>query len=243
MFLRVTGDKGMILKDKSEWRTVALIATCYALWLILVIGLSHVSIILSALLLIPVITLHSSLQHECLHGHPFRMGWLNDAIVLPPVGLYIPYLRFKAAHLEHHMNAAICDPYDDPETWYLAQEFWGRLPRWVKILFEANNTLAGRLLLGPLIGLARLVICDFRDIVDGNRSVLGAWLLHAALIVPVLLVISLWSALPLPVYLAACYAGMSLLMVRTYLEHQAEESVRARSVIIEDRGPFSLLFG
>ena len=99
----------MILKDKSEWRTVALIAACYIFWLILLIGLSHVSIIVSALCLIPVITLHSSLQHECLHGHPFRVSWLNDTIALPPVGLLIPYLRFKASHLEHHMNAAICD--------------------------------------------------------------------------------------------------------------------------------------
>jgi fatty acid desaturase len=235
-------DKGMILKDKSEWRTVALIATCYLLWLGLVFGLSQVSILAAALCIIPVITLHSSLQHECLHGHPFRLSWLNDLIVFPPVGLLVPYLRFKASHLEHHLNASICDPYDDPETWYLSQDFWGRLPRWVRVLFEANNTLAGRLLFGPAIGLLRLVLSDLKEIAGGNRSVLAAWLLHFVLVVPVLAAISLWSAIALPVYLALCYAGMSLLMVRTYLEHQAEESLRARSVIIEDRGPFSLLF-
>ena len=50
------------------------------------------------------------------------------------------------------------------------------------------------------------------------------------------------SPLALWAYLIGCYGGFSLLMVRTYLEHQAEESVRRRSVIIEDRGPFSLLF-
>ena len=114
----------MILKDKSEWRTVTLIAACYIVWAALIFGLSHISLIATALLVVPVITLHSSLQHECLHGHPFRQTWLNDMIVLPPVGLFIPYLRFKAVHLEHHLNARICDPYDDPESWYLAQDFW-----------------------------------------------------------------------------------------------------------------------
>ena len=195
----------MILKDKSEWRTVTLIAACYILWLALVFGLSQISIIVSALLLIPVITLHSSLQHECLHGHPFRTSWLNDLIVLPPVGLFIPYLRFKAVHLEHHLNSRICDPYDDPESWYLAQDFWERLPRWLKVIFEANNSLAGRLLLGPTIALVRLAISDWREIVDGNRSVLRAWVLHICLLVPLLAGIIAWSAIPLPVYMACCY--------------------------------------
>ncbi|MEM6462905.1 MAG: fatty acid desaturase [Pseudomonadota bacterium] len=182
------------------------------------------------------------MQHECVHGHPFCNSRLNDAIVLPPLGLFIPYLRFKAVHLEHHMNARICDPYDDPESWYVAQDFWERLPRSVKLVFEANNTLIGRLLLGPAISLIRLAISDGQAIRAGDRSVLQAWLLHIVLLVPVLVVVFLWSGLLLPVYFASAYAGMSLLMVRTYLEHQAEESVRGRSVIIEDRGPFSFLF-
>ncbi|MEX3008923.1 fatty acid desaturase [Hoeflea sp. TYP-13] len=232
----------MILKDKTEWRTVTLIATCYIGWLALLLGLSQVSPVAAAILIIPFITLHSSLQHECLHGHPFRIPWLNDAVVLPPIGLFIPYFRFKAVHLEHHLNARICDPYDDPESWYLAQDFWQRLPRWLKLVFEVNNTLAGRLILGPVIGLIRLVISDCRDIAGGDRAVLWAWVLHLALLAPILAIVVQWSALPVWVYVLCSYAGMSLLMVRTYLEHQAEESLRGRSVIIEDSGPFSLLF-
>ena len=232
----------MILKDKTEWRTAALIAACYFSWAVFVFGLSAYLPILAALLTIPIITLHSSLQHECLHGHPFRHAWLNDAIVLPPIGLFIPYLRFKDVHLEHHQNAQICDPYDDPESWYLEQDFWKRLPPWLKLVFEANNTLFGRMLLGPTIALIRLVISDGRAIIGGDRRVMLAWALHAMLVPPVILAIVLWSALPLPVYLLCAYAGLSLLMVRTYLEHQAEETLRGRSVIIEDRGPFSLLF-
>ncbi|WP_419913400.1 fatty acid desaturase [Hoeflea sp.] len=232
----------MILKDNTEWRTAALIAFCYFSWAFLVFGLSAYIPIVAALLVIPVITLHSSLQHECLHGHPFRFAWMNDAIVLPPIGLFIPFLRFKDVHLEHHQNARICDPYDDPESWYVEQDFWVRLPRWLKLVFEANNTLFGRMLLGPAIALIRLVISDSRAIMQGDRRVMLAWALHAVLLPPVIFAIVRWSPLPFAVYFLSAYVGLSLLMVRTYLEHQAEETLRGRSVIIEDRGPFSLLF-
>jgi fatty acid desaturase len=48
--------------------------------------------------------------------------------------------------------------------------------------------------------------------------------------------------MPLWAYLAACYAGLSILKIRTFLEHQAHERARARTVIIEDRGLLAFLF-
>ena len=231
----------MILRDKSEWRTIALIAGCYLAWLFLLFILPNFSLLLSVLMLIPVLTLHSSLQHECIHGHPFNRRVLNDLIIGLPLGLFIPFLRFKDVHLEHHQNASICDPYDDPESWYVSQDFWQHLPKPVKALLQINNSLVGRMLLGPAISILRLLISDGLAVASGDRRILLSWAIHA---VTAGMVVSLvWlSALPLWAYLVACYGGFSLLMVRTYLEHQAEESVRARSVIIEDRGPFSLLF-
>lgn len=232
----------MILKDRKEWRTLAMIALCYGMWLLLVIGLSNISVLAAGLLLVPALTLHSSLQHECIHGHPFKWRWLNDAIIMMPTGLFVPYLRFKQAHLAHHQNASICDPYDDPESWYVSQTFWHRLPAFAKHVFELNNTLVGRLILGPAFSLIRLAVSDGRAIIGGDGGVARAWLLHAVLATCVILFVVSFSALPLWVYLICCYAGFSLLMIRTYLEHQAEESVRGRSVIIEDKGPLSLLF-
>lgn len=232
----------MILRDKTEWRTLALISACYGLWLILLLGLSWASPLLAGLLIIPILTLHSSLQHECIHGHPFAHRWLNDAIIALPIGLLIPYLRFKDVHLQHHQNASICDPYDDPESWYLSQDFWGRLPRIVKLLFQVNNTLIGRMALGPAISLLRLAISDGRAILAGDRRVQLAWALHILLGTGIAIVASRWSGIGLPGYLACCYGGLSILMIRTYLEHQAEESAGGRSVIIEDKGPLSLLF-
>ena len=43
-------------------------------------------------------------------------------------------------------------------------------------------------------------------------------------------------------YLLAAWIGHALLKIRTYLEHRAHEAPRARTVIIEDRGPLALLF-
>jgi fatty acid desaturase len=232
----------MILRDNTEWRTLALIVTCYSLWIVLLVGLSQFSPLLAGLLIVPVLTLHSSLQHECIHGHPFRRRWLNDAIITLPIGLIVPYLRFKDVHLEHHQNSSICDPYDDPESWYVTQEFWHRLPNFAKRLYQVNNTLIGRMIFGPAISMLRLLMSDGRAILDGNSSVRRAWSLHVVLGACVVFAVMRWSAIPLPAYLICCYAGFSLLMIRTYLEHQAEESVRGRSVIIEDKGPLSLLF-
>lgn len=232
----------MILRDNTEWRTLALIAVCYGLWLIVLLWLSWTVPLLAALLLVPVLTLHSSLQHECIHGHPFNRRWLNDLIIALPIGALIPYLRFKDVHLQHHQNASICDPYDDPESWYLSQDFWHRLPRIVKLVFQANNTLVGRMLLGPAISLIRLAISDGRAIVAGDRRVQVAWALHGLLVCGILFAVSRWSGFGVLPYLACCYCGMSLLMIRTYLEHQAAESFGGRSVIIEDKGPLSLLF-
>ncbi len=232
----------MILRDNTEWRTILLIAGCYGIWFITLIYLGAFAPILACMALIPILTLHSSLQHECIHGHPFNRRWLNDLMIGLPLGLLIPFLRFKDVHLEHHQNASICDPYDDPESWYVSQEFWHRLPAPIKRLFEINNTLIGRMCLGPTLAVVRMLIDDSRAIGRGNRRVLKAWLLHAVF-GGVVMTLVLWlSPLPLWAYLISCYGGFSLLMVRTYLEHQAEESVRGRSVIIEDRGPFSLLF-
>ena len=50
------------------------------------------------------------------------------------------------------------------------------------------------------------------------------------------------SPMPVWAYLAACYLGLSLLKIRTFLEHQAHERAPGRTVVIEDRGPLALLF-
>jgi fatty acid desaturase len=48
--------------------------------------------------------------------------------------------------------------------------------------------------------------------------------------------------MPLMAYAGSVYLGISLLRIRTFLEHRAHDNHRGRSVIVTDRGPLSLLF-
>jgi len=101
--------------------------------------------------------------------------------------------------------------------------------------------LGGRLIVGPLIGQIAWMMSDWRACCAGDRAVLKGWLAHIPALALMLAVI--WVA-PLPFWAYACgaYFGLSLLRLRTFLEHRAHESPRARTVVIEDRGPLALLF-
>ncbi|WGW04884.1 fatty acid desaturase [Tropicibacter oceani] len=225
-----------------EWPTLALLALCYLLWGIgttwaaaLWLPLGMVFVSLSA-------ALHSSLTHEMLHGHPFRSRFWNGVLVFPALSLVVPYLRFKDTHLAHHRDSVLTDPYDDPESNYLDPALWARLPRWRRALHRANNTLAGRLVLGPMLGTISFVAADLRAVrADDKRALLG-WLLH----VPAVAVVVLWmlavGQMPFWALGVATYAALSILKIRTFLEHQAHEQARGRTVIIEDKGPLALIF-
>ncbi|QUJ75243.1 fatty acid desaturase [Sulfitobacter albidus] len=196
---------------------------------------------LAVVLLIPALTLHSSLTHEILHGHPFGHAGAETVLGLWQPGLAIPYLRFKRLHLAHHRDAALTDPYDDPESAYLDPGVWARLPRVVRGILRINNTLAGRILLGPAIGTYLFWRDDLRAIRAGAPHVLRDWLAHLPGVALTLVLVAL-SALPLWAYLLACYGALSVLKIRTFLEHQAHLRVSGRTVIIEDRGPLAFLF-
>ena len=45
---------------------------------------------------------HGSLQHEAVHGQLAPWRWLNDAIALPPLGLWLPFPIYRATHRAHH---------------------------------------------------------------------------------------------------------------------------------------------
>ncbi|WP_052249828.1 fatty acid desaturase [Tateyamaria sp. ANG-S1] len=66
---------------------------------------------------------------------------------------------------------------------------------------------------------------------------LRGWGVHLPGFALVLVSVSV-SAMTGWVYLAACYAALSVLEIRMFLEHQA----RARTVIVEDRGLLAFLF-
>lgn len=219
-----------------EWPTLALIATCHAAWL--AAGLFHAAApwLATALLALPI-ALHSSLQHEAIHRHPTRSAAWNEALVFLPIGLLIPYRRYRETHLAHHVDFRITDPYDDPESFYWTAAGHQRLPGVLRLLLAWNATLAGRIVIGPAIAAVRFLLAEAR-LGIGLRGAAAhawreAWALHLLGLMPVLAVIHFVFAMPLMTYLGAVYLAMALLGLRGFAEHRWAEAVDARSVIIE----------
>lgn len=223
-----------------DWPTIWLLGCCVGVWT-LVLCLPAGWSALRFVLLVLSLTLHSSLTHEILHGHPFRSERATTFLGLIQPGLLVPYLRFKRLHLAHHNDANLTDPYDDPETNYLDPTVWDRLPRGIQYLLGANNTLLGRMVVGPLIGMASFIRADIKQVKQGNWQVALDWIVHIPGVVLVLWLVSL-SSVSIWMYLAACYFALSILKIRTFLEHRAHERASGRSVVVEDRGILALLF-
>jgi fatty acid desaturase len=227
---------------RVEWPTLGLLALTYLLWAVATTWAAAFWLPLGMVLVTLSATQHSSLSHEALHGHPTRLKWLNELLVFPPLTLFIPYQRFRDTHIAHHHDEILTDPYDDPETNYLAPEVWAKLPRWAKAVLRFNNTLAGRLLVGPLLGQIAFMLGDWRLIRGGDRAVLFGWLWH----IPALGLVIWWMAavgqMPVWALLISSYGALSTLKIRTFLEHRAHHDAGGRTVIIEDRGLLALLF-
>lgn len=223
-----------------EWPTLAVFAGTYAA---LALGLSlwETAPLLSIAVLAIALAQYSSLQHEVLHGHPFARQWISEVLVFPALFVVIPYMRFKDTHLAHHYDPALTDPYDDPESNFFDPAVWARQPRiWQRVL-TLNNTLAGRIFVGPAIGVFYFLRTELRLLVAGQRRVWLAWGLNAVGMIPLIWALDYAGMSPVA-YAISVYFALGLLRIRTFLEHRAHASHRARTVVVEDRGPLSLLF-
>jgi fatty acid desaturase len=224
-----------------EWPTLALLVATYAIWAAGTGVVYAWSPVVAIIVVGITIAQHSSLQHETLHGHPFRARWLSEMVVTPGLTLTVPFGRFRDVHLAHHHDPHLTDPYDDPESNYLDPAVWATLPRFVQLILLVNNTLMGRIVIGPIIGTGMWLRGEALLMLAGDRAVIRDWGLHLVGLIPV--VAWLWmAAMPWWAYLLAAWIGHGLLKIRTYLEHRAHDLCRGRSVIVEDRGFFALLF-
>lgn len=225
-----------------EWPTLLLLVVTYSLWGFATTSLWTMSPILSFIVVTIAIAQFSSLQHEVLHGHPFRSRLLSEATVFPALTVFVPYLRFKDLHLQHHFDPNLTDPHDDPESNYHDPAAWAQLSWPVQAFLRFNNTLAGRMLVGPARSGWTLLRGDATLMLRGDRRVWLAWALHIGGLALVFAWLLLAGSMPIWAYIVAAYLGWSVLKIRTYLEHRAHEASRARSVVIESRGPLSILF-
>ncbi len=228
-------------KRYAEWPTIILFAVVYIGWLALTYFHAYIH---TALLLIPLLlltTLHSSLQHEVIHGHPSTSNHLNLALALPALGWVIPFERFEMLHLQHHRNELLTDPYDDSESFFLAHAQWQQCSPASRQILIFHNTLVGRLLIGPAVVIIRLVQTELPALIK-HPDVVRAWMLH---VLGVLLVITwlVWVQFPLWLYfVGVVYPTLSLLLLRSFTEHLPEHDISHRSAIVKSNAFMQLLY-
>ncbi|MFK7944960.1 MAG: fatty acid desaturase [Paracoccaceae bacterium] len=224
-----------------EGPTLVALIGCYGLW---ITGLwIYGQIGPWALPVLAIATaFHSSLQHEILHGHPTRSASVNEALIFPALGLFIPYRRFRDLHLRHHNDERLTDPYDDPESFYLPIRDWHVRHAIVQSLLLFNGTFLGRMIVGPGLALAGFWRAEAGMLQQGDKSIHAAWIRHALGMVPVLGMIWL-AGIPIWLYIfGVAYPALSLIMVRSYIEHRAAEQAPHRTVVVEGHWFWSLLF-
>jgi fatty acid desaturase len=120
---------------------------------------------------------------------------------------------------------------------------WAGMSPLRRRLLLANNTLLGRLSLGPPAAVWRHWRDEITRLSRGDRSHLLPWGLHLAGCALVLAWVIGVCRIPLGEYLLLyAYPGLALTLVRSFLEHQARPEVEARSALVESGPVLSLLF-
>ncbi len=230
-------------RPAAEWPTLALALLIYSSWLALT--WFHAS--LPAWLLWPLgawfVCWHSSLQHEVLHGHPTRWRGFNRFLAYWPLALWLPYERYRMAHLIHHHDERLTDPLDDPESRYWTNHHWQALGRLGQALVRAQGTLLGRLTIGPFWAITQFFWSDARAILAGDKAIGKAWLWHLPGLALTLLWIKAVCGMSLVTYVfAIAIPGTSLMLIRSFAEHLAESEVARRTAIVENSWFFGVLF-
>jgi len=227
---------------RVEWKTVGLICLDYGVWALSGLWLWNVAPALALVVMAFAAALHSSLVHECVHGHPTRKRWLNELLVAANLSLIWPYRRFRTLHLRHHHDTQLTDPFEDPESYYKARWQFDEMPGWLQAILRINNTMIGRVILGPVLGTWGLVSGDLQQILAGNRKLLMDWALHAAATVPVVLAVTQVFGIPLWAYVIfVVWTSLGLVSVRTFAEHRWFDTVEGRTIIVEHT-PLGFLF-
>lgn len=226
---------------RLEWPTITVIIVCYALWLIVGFWLYPISPLLTLCIMVILSALHSSLTHEAIHGHPTNNRLINEALVCFPLSLIYPYRRYRQTHLLHHRNTFITDPFEDPESYYLAWWQFKPMPYPVKQLLRVNNSMAGRLIFGPLLSALAFITSDIRKMSKPSSAIWLGWLLHLPPCAIVLYCLYMMG-IPFWVYLlGVCWPALSLMSLRSFAEHRWHETPEGRTIIVE-HSPLSWLF-
>jgi fatty acid desaturase len=225
---------------RIEWPTLVAIGAWAAALVVVVAGHRSIPWYLSVPALALLSGFHFSLQHEAIHGHPTPWRRLNTVLVGVPLALWCPYPEYRRSHLQHHASQ-LTVPGVDPESYHVTIETWRRSGPVQRRLLVANRTLAGRLVLGPWMAIAR----SLRGAVAGRRlpAVRRTWLGHVPIAVATVVVIVGVAGLPAWEYLVGVvWGGTALTMLRSFAEHRDTGGSGTPSAVVRSNALMSLLF-
>ncbi len=117
-----------------------------------------------------------------------------------PLSLWLPFVRYRQSHLQHHRDDRLTDPFDDPESYYWAPEELARFSAPTRALLLVNQTLAGRMIVGPVWTIGRFFHFEWRALRQNESNVRRVWLEHLLWCVPVVLWLKFVCGMPLWVY-------------------------------------------
>ena len=228
-----------VLHEAGEWKTLGVIVAVYGLTVLTVVRYD----VLTPWLAIPMLAVlgawHLSMQHEVLHGHPFKSQFINDAIGSIPVTLSIPYLAFKKDHHEHH-KSDLTNPELDNESFYVTQEQWDNAGPIRRAAWTANRTILFRMFVWTIVSTISYVTLVLKRAVRNEQGDRLAVVLHVIGVVAVVYLVSL-SSMPLWQFaLGTVYGGRILNAIRPFPEHKYQNGVETKTAMIM-AGPFMSL--
>ena len=228
-----------MLHEASEWKTLGVIVAVYGLTVLTVVRYD----VLTPWLAIPMLAVlgawHLSMQHELLHGHPFRNQFINDAIGIIPVTLWMPYFAFKKDHHEHH-KSDLTNPELDNESFYVTQEQWDNAGPIRRAAWTANRTILFRMFVWTIVSTISYVMLVLKRAARNEQGDRLAVVLHVIGVVAVVYLVSL-SSMPLWQFaLGTVYGGRILNAIRPFPEHKYQNGVETKTAMIM-AGPFMSL--
>jgi fatty acid desaturase len=186
---------------------------------------------------------HFSLQHEAIHSFRGVPAWLRFAVVFPPLGLWFPFPLYRKSHTTHHRDIHLTIPGVDTESYYVHQADWDRMGSIRRSLLTFNQTMAGRLLVGPALRLWILITKEWRRVRQGDTSHLPHWAAHALAVAALFWFISGVCGFPWWQYcLLVAYPGLSLSLLRAFTEHRAAVESQERTASVESNMLFGMLY-
>ena len=228
---------------RTQWPTWLLLIAVPAAWFALLLGSPVIGAGWTLILLIPVVVLWMSVQHELLHGHPTRSVRFNKLLGYAPFAVWYPYTLYRDTHLHHHRDHDLTLPGVDPESRYLSQAHWQGSSRLLRGLLWLNKTVPGRVLLGPPLALFGLAIDEWQGLRRGDRQAWLMWLTHGSFTLLMFGFIALYSEISVWQYVfLVTVPVLSVGMVRSFYEHRPAERPEQRTVLNEAGWPWTWLF-